>query len=43
MANGSFHPLPDPLIEPDVISNATYRNTVAFVGIVTSGESFESA
>jgi hypothetical protein len=38
MANGSFHPLPDPLFEPEVNSNATYRNTVAFVAIVVSGK-----
>lgn len=38
MANGSFHPLPDPLIEPAIKTNASYRNTVAFVGIVVSGK-----
>jgi len=38
MANGSFHPLPDPLVEPTIKTNACYRNTVAFVGIVVSGK-----
>ncbi|XP_059477659.1 palmitoyltransferase ZDHHC16 isoform X2 [Neocloeon triangulifer] len=40
MPNGSFHPLPDPFIEPEIKTNATYRNTVIFVSLVVSGVFF---